>query len=804
MTKKQDLFNRGLLKKHDYVSFRFAPTTENDNSGLDTLIKSFHSLLNHQMFKSIRDGQTVAAIELNADDRRAYYLITVPRERQYMIKEKILSSFPGAGVKEHVIETWPFTGEVDEEFLIASLSLVKQPYFPIDMHKDTMICKDYMHVVDDMKEGEKLFLQILLEPVENGWQSELERGYEDYLSGEGSSSASGFLKSGGRRLDEAINNIARSMSKESNSSHSDKRHREIKEIRYKLQQSAFHVVIRIAVQAPSYTRRNDLIEGIAGSFRTGSGHNQWQLSPVIRKKAALAQLRDRQMPVVGGVSLLVDDEVKTITRFPTKEIETSRLERMTPDEKKIDKRITKNIIPMGTSIKFDEVGTPVGFSIVDPDTASKGRLWIAPPGSGKTTAALLFKNGAMNVGHGGSSFDVADGSLYYRSITTTPKHQRDRLILVNFANEHYPHIFNFSSLGRDADTVGEMFTEFFEVFFKTQANHRMNSFLRKGSMSIFSSPDATFLELIMLLRDEDFRNKFLPTIRKSHPDLFLWWKTEFPKIAKSDSQITEILQPILYRLDELQYNKRLGPIFCGTGGKLDIYNWMNEGKWVLYNLSNGVFLENEQRMMMSFLNYAYWSATLARERLIQNGIEPIVHHKLYDEPQTYMNATPVTKLSISKSRKYRVSDNFFIQSPSQVIERDKELWTQILDMNPHIIIGGGLSYDNLKMVSNEFSIPIEELKQLERLEYHWYFKTYVGKESIPPFIFDARTTVQDHGESPELIFKWRHHFAPKRYEEVKEEMNARNFKLSLTQYRSLLESYDDDEEDDDQGGIFLG
>lgn len=796
-------FNRGVLKVHEYTSLRFAPTTDNDNSGLDTLVKAFHSILNHQMFKAIRGGQPVAAVELYADDKRAHYMVTVPTDRLYMMKEKLQSSFPGSGIKEHTMKTWPFVEE-ESETLIATLTLTKQPYFPIDMKETTMVCKDYMHVVEDMREDEQLFIQILLEPVENGWQNDLERGYEDYLAGEGSTASQGFLKGGGRMLDDALSNMAKAMTSEASTrSSANKRHREIKEFQSKLQQSAFHVIIRIAVQAPTYERRNDLVEGIAGSFRIASGHNHWQLSPVIRKKAALAQLKDRQMPVIGNASLLCDDEVKTMLRFPTREIQTYKLERMTPDEKKIDVRITENIIPMGTSIKFGEVGTKVGFSITDLDTASKARLFIAPPGSGKTKLAIIFKNGAMDAGHGGSTFDIADGQLYYDSIAATPKHQQDRLVLVNFANSRYPHIFNFSSLGRDADTVGEMFTEFFEVFFKTQSNYRMNSFLRKGSMTAFTSPDATFLELIMLLRDETFRNGFLPKIRKSHPDLFLWWKTEFPKFAKSDSQMTEILQPILYRLDELQFNPRLGPIFCGSGGKLDIYNWMDQGKWVLYNLSNGVFLENEQRMMMSFLNYAYWAATLARERLLQNGVQPIVHHKVYDEPQTYMNATPVTKLSISKSRKYRVSDNFFIQSPSQVIERDKELWTQILDMNPHILIGGGLSHDNLKIVSNEFGIPVAELKQLEQLEYHWYFKTYVGKESIPPFIFDARQNIPEYDINPELTFKWRQYFAPKTLEQVKEDMNARNFNLSVKEYRNLLESYDDPDSDDEEG-TFLG
>lgn len=790
--------NRGLFKTHEYQSLRFAPTVDSDNKELDSVIKSFYSVINKQFMKSLRDGQPVVAIEIYGDHQKSFYLITIPKNHTHIIKERLASAYPGAGIKEYTHEGWPFTDN-EQETLIAQLTLEKHPFFPIEMKEALSVTKNVLYTFDDLKPTEKLFLQILLEPVENGWQQELERAYESYLEGDIPETSGNFIRSSGKRLDDAITKWSMSFAKKEKTT-AVKKHREIKELRQKLMQSGFHVNIRIVSKAKSYDRRNDLIESIASAFKTSNGYNYWTLAPVFRKKKMLTLIKERKMSLLSSPMLLCDDEIKTILRFPTKEIETRKLERMTPDEKKIDERITQNIIPMGKSIRFGEEGVPVGFSIKDNDTASKSRLFIAPPGSGKTTLAKIFAKGAMEVGHSGSIFDIADGSLYYGMIELTPPKLRDKLVLVNFADEIYPHIFNFNSLGRDADTVGEMFTEFFEVFFKTQSNHRMNSFLRKGSMTTFANPDATFLELILLMRDDEYRNKYLPTIRKTHPDLFLWWKTEFPKIAKSESQLTEILQPILYRLDELQYNKRLGPIFCGRGGRLNIYKWMNEGKWVLYNLSNGVFLENEQRMLMSFLNYAYWSATLAREKLLQRGIEPVVHHKIYDEPQTYMTSTPVTKLSISKSRKYRVSDNFFIQSPSQIIERDKELWTQILDMNPHIIIGGGLSNENLKIVSKEFGISEQELKQLEQLKYHWYMKTYVEKEALPPFIFDSSTKLVSYGRDKELENKWRNLLAPFTYQQIKEDINARLFKLTVDEYKKLLASYDEIEEE----GVELG
>lgn len=796
-----DKYTPGLFKTHDYRTLRIAPTVDNDNKNIDTLIKTFHVVLNRQMFKNLRGGQPVVASEFYADSKESFYLYTVPTKYVNIMKERIQSSFKGGGVKEYDHKGWPFV-EDHKNTLIATLQLTKHPYFPISMDEKLLLCKDILHVTENLKGGDKVFIQVLIEPAEDGWQSDLERAYEEYLLGGVKGSVGSILKSGGKKIDELITNLSSTLSSDVSASSAEiKKHRQIKEFSQKRNQKGFHVSIRLVAEASSYERRNDLIEGIAAAYKTGSSQNSWELSPVLRKSSTLLALRNRQTGLMTSQSLLCEDELKTLLFLPTKEVETFRLDRMRPDESVVDERITKDIIPAGKSIEYGSKGKIIGFNIANDDTASKGRLWVAPPGSGKTTAVVIFMQGAMEVQHGGSLFDIADGSLYYGAIEGTKPENRDRLVLVNFTDQKYPHIFNFSSLGSDSDTIGAMFAEFFEVFFKTQSNHRMNSFLRKASMTIFTNPDNTFLELILLMRDEDFRKKFLPSIRKDHPELFLWWKTEFPKIAKSESQITEILQPILYRLDNLQFNKNLGPIFCGRGGKLDIYNWMNQGKWVLYNLSNGVFLENEQRMLMSFLNYAYWTATLQRESILRAGKRLRIHHKMYDEPQTYMNATPIFELSISKSRKYRVSDNFLIQTPTQVIDRNKALWTQILDMQPHIILGGGLNMDNLKIMADQFGLNPMELKQLEQLEYHWYFKTYVGKNALKPFIFDGSGLPPAYGKDRLLEEKWRRHFAPKTIDEVKLDNNARNFKLSVDEYIKLIESYN---EPDTEEGVPLG
>ncbi len=784
----------GFLKTHEYTTFLLAPSIENTNDGVDALIKAFFSVRSEQLFKQLRGGQPVVAAEFFADHTTAYYLYSVPSLQRDLMRERMLAAFPGSGLKEQA--QVPLVDNVDK-MLITSIQLAKNPVMPINLSEPLGIYKDIQHVADELREGEQLFLQILMEPLDDGWQEELEHTYDSYLQGKALPGVS-KIEDAVRSLDSSITKIGRSIAKEKEHEQGAyRKHRQIPDFHKKIRQLGFHVAVRVIAVADTYQRRNDISEGVMGAFKTTNYHNSWKAAPVLRKKAAWESIQHRQMPLVGINNLLCEDELKNLLRLPIKATKTLRLERMRPDEERVDQRITGGkIIPIGYSIEYGARGEAVGFNIDDPDTAAKARLWIAPPGSGKTTTVKLFMQGALAVGHGGSVFDIADGNLYLGCIEATAPQHREKLVLVDFANDRYPCVFNFSSLGQDSDTIANMFAEFFEIFFKTAANQRMNSFLRKAAVTTFVSPDSTFLELIMMMRDEDFRRAFLPKIRASHPDLFLWWKSEFPKIAKSESQMMEILQPILYRLDNIQYNKTLGPIFCGKGGGLQIGRWMNEGRWILYNISNGAFLENEQRMLMSFLNYAYWTATLSRERMLQGKIEPILHHKMYDEPQTYMTATPIFELSISKSRKYRVSDNFLIQNPTQVLEKDKALWSQIIGMNPHILVGGGLDNDGLKEMAGILKVTKEELAQLESLEYHWYMKTYVGKSVIKPFIFNAKGMVATtYGPAPALQAQWRTRLAPWTSEQQREHISARNLRLSVEEYRKLIASYSEEDEE---------
>jgi hypothetical protein len=251
----------------------------------------------------------------------------------------------------------------------------------------------------------------------------------------------------------------------------------------------------------------------------------------------------------------------------------------------------------------------------------------------------------------------------------------------------------------------------------------------------------------------------------------------------------------MVRLDNFLYNKKMRNILCQKGGNMNPTQWMNEGKIVIFNLSNGTFTEAEQRMLMALHNMMFWNATLAREEKTKKGIEPKPFHLIYDEPQTYINATPMFSRAISKARKYRVSLSFFIQEAEQIIKEAPALWKEILGMSPHLMIGP-VSETTAKHVQKELGVSVEEIMAIKNHKFYWLLKTYVNKEAVKPVVVKTcpprhQRELLNSSHVEEVKAKSRALFCQLPKEELNADITARSMGITLEEYYKKLSEEDD-------------
>lgn len=770
------------VNKPHMCLYEIAPSLSHDNKGVKTFVDSLSTIVSSRYFQ-----KEVVGLEIYADHERIQYCFAVPETTERILIPKIRSTFKGSSV-DRLMDSDNVSAHFSEgDASFYRLALKEPAFLPLQLNEKAQMFEDLTNTLEHMEKGERVWIQILLSPIDDDWQEEYKKAYENWLLGDDrltGNSVKGFVQGVVKGSLESFDNFMREKTGEE--TERKLRRPYIREVNTKLSQNGFHTQIRMAVKA-SNDRSHMLSRSITASFRSLSRDNDFSLHTIFRKKDALKRMSERKMAKFNRM-ILSSGEIANMFKMPDKSIDNPKLKRMTPEETRVDERITQEGMYIGQTIHKNS--KPVNFSIAHLDDVARSRLFIASPGGGKSTLIEQFVLEAARLGHGCAVFDVADGRLYERIIAMMPEYKH-KLVCVDYTDPLFPPALNLGALGGDAATRGLMFAEFFEVFFKTEDLARTQSFLMKAALSVFQDPEHTMLEFIEMVRNEEFRKKMIPKLRMTQPDLYLWWMREFPKI--SENKLREIVAPIVVRLDNFLYNTKLRNILCQKGGKLNPKQWMEEGKIVVFNLSNGSFTEPEQRILMSLHNYMFWNETLAREKYTRAGKEPKPFHLIYDEPQTYMGATPMFRRAISKARKYRVSCNFFIQEAEQIIRDMPELWKEILGMSPHLMVGP-VSESTARHVKKEFDMTEEEILSIKKHQYCWLLRTFINKEAIPPIVVrtvkprDEREKVNT-SHAPLVKSRDRQIYNQLPAHELQKDISARSMGLSVNEYNKLLDSY---------------
>lgn len=792
----------GRFKVHDMRYYQWSPNKDATYKKLDTLIEAFHGLYNDNLLKNFKEGQEVTSLELYSEKKQSYYIVGFPTSQHDYFAERFRYTYRGSGITPLEKKEMSFT---TGETLISSLRLRGHSFKSLNLKMNGEFTEALLNAYDLVKEDEKLWMQILLEPADNTETCiELSEKYQMYLSGEDVINGVGagiLLAKGLKHLSDIPKNFVKSEFMEADNTPTVKIPK-LTASEVKMNQNLFRVAVRIAVQSSTASRRSLLFHSVVNAFKTMNGDNQWEVESIIRKEKAIELMNQRRMPPFGGSLLLCHDEVKTFYQTPTKDMESETLQIMTPEEKGIDKRLLKEGIVIGMAPHDEQV--QIHIPVKDHDDGAKVRAWISSPGGGKSTQIEAFTEGAASLGHGFAVYDGKDGVMFHRTLSTLSKsHNEERFEIIDYENEKRPPIFNFDALGGEGQTAGSMFAELFELLFSGRDLVTSKSFAIKAAQSSFSDPMNTFLEFILLMRDGDFRKSFIPRLKKTKPDLYLWWKQEFPKI--SENELNRMVRPILDRMEnDILYSDRMSPLLCGRGGQIQYYKWMQEGKLVFVNAPLGYFSEPELKFIMALHNFASWNAILSRRKITQAGIRAPLFHLIFDEPQNYMDATPTIQTAIAKARAYSVSYNFFIQEAEQIIEKSPSLWKCIMGMSPMLMIGP-VSENTAKLVSKELGVSVDDILKIKQLPYHWWYKGYADKAAVPSQIIKAVTPIDKLKPAIPLVdrntLKQTHalKYGPMRREEIQEDISARNFKLSVTEYRNLLASYE--KEDTGEEGV---
>jgi hypothetical protein len=337
---------------------------------------------------------------------------------------------------------------------------------------------------------------------------------------------------------------------------------------------------------------------------------------------------------------------------------------------------------------------------------------VGRSGSGKTNLIRNMLLQDLAFGSGVGVLAPEQKLLTEEILPYIPEDRIDDVVYVNPADTQYPVPFNPLHLdeGEDIDLrVDDTLTIFKRLMGDTGA--RMDEILRQSLYALLERPGSTLLDIERLLvrHDNSFRSEIINTTADAQTAYF--FRDVYPSYPK-DAHL-----PITTRIGRLVRPRLVRTLLCQPGKSFNFREAMDEGKILLFNLSDGLLGEQTSQLLGQLIVSKIQMAVMSRVDTPAAARRPF--YLYLDEFQIFTGVaeTSYEKL-LSRARKYRLGLTLAHQQTSQL---SSSLLREILG-NVSTILAFNISHADATKLCHEFvidmgaeadHIPPEELLRLK-------------------------------------------------------------------------------------------
>lgn len=376
-------------------------------------------------------------------------------------------------------------------------------------------------------------------------------------------------------------------------------------------------------------------------------------------------------------------------------------------------------------------GLSLGYQLVDqtqlpvvlPDKYRDKHIYIVgKSGYGKTNFLrhLIFQDLAAGVGLGvlAPEYEMLNDEI----LPFIPEERIQDVIYFNPADTKHPVVLNPLHIdeGEDIDLqVDETFAILQRVVGEG-GGPRMDEILRHSLYALIEKPNTTLLDFEPLLdrQDSSFRNAIVQTTADEQTRRF--FQHTYPQFPK-DSHI-----PIINRIGRIIRARYTRNCLCppknttlskqeAASRLLNIRQAMDQGKILLFNLSDGILGEVASQLIGELIVSKFQTATMSRANVSKQYRKPF--YLYLDEFQNFCGAARSYEKILSRARKYKLG---MILAHQQTGQLSSELLREIFG-NVSTLVSFQVSQPDAVRLSKEFlsqqdfdikSVPPEEFLQL--------------------------------------------------------------------------------------------
>ena len=633
--------DRQMENKSDRVLLE-VKTSRSGEESPEVMVQFLSSLVN--LRKRVLNFFPIAVpvtLEVGVIDQLIHFYISAPATLQAFIESQLVSQYPKALIVK-IKDPLPEILQENKNLSLAQIRIASGYLYPIRTYKDFKEVdpmSSLIAVMSKAKKEDRIWIQVLLIPIGNGWQRHGERS------------------------------IAAKPKDSAGVIHQNPYSKVISE---KIKFNGFKTAIRVAVSSDSKERSRQLQAEVTNSFSSynNPSGNSFILRRVFlwQRKRLITALIKRNKRFVPGGQILNVEEIATFFHFPTMKFANLHniswhktilseppqnlpvAEYLTPEEKE-----ETNFF---ASTEFKNKPTVFGIKSID---RRKHFYLIGKTGSGKST---LIANMAINDIRNRKGLCVIDphGDLCEILLNYIPSYRVNDVVYLDPADSK--QTFALNPLTVDNPEQKELVVSGIVAIFHKLYGHtwgpRLEYILRNALLSVISLPDSTLLMVQDILTDDNFRHKVVEKMQDRV--LRNYWINEFEQMQPRLR--SESISPILNKVGQFTSSVLMRNIIKSPKSTINLENIMDEGKVVIMNLAQGRIGEDNAALLGAMMITKIQLAAMNRVAMPEAQRKDF--YLYVDEFQNFATTSFIKILS--EARKYRLNLILANQYISQVPE----------------------------------------------------------------------------------------------------------------------------------------
>ena len=732
---------RALVTNQRYILLQISVPKENEKSPLaaEQMFASLHGIYRSPAELATASGiQDYLSFEIVSHEKSLMFYAFVPAVLKDFVEGQIYAQYPKVEINQ--VEDYTKHLPAGNSTASCEFDLVKEDVFPIKTFLNFEVdpLAGITAVLSKLNENEQIWIQILVRPVSDEWQSRGISYVEAVKAGQaGSKGILGSVLSGlGGFTKDIVRHAtnpeaAAEAASQAPTQEAPKLPGPIEAgltgIEEKVTKLGFATKIRVIASAPLEINARNRLLAAAGSFKqfNTTNLNGFQATNLkINDISDLSNYRARLFLPTEGYALNIE-ELASIFHLPNISVETPTIvwAGSKKGEPPANLPITGSapageIIPFG---KTDFRNVLTDFGIKNGDRALH-LYTIGKTGVGKTT---MLENMAIEDIHQGHGVAIVDphGDFVERILDFIPEERVDDVILFDPSDRDYPIGFNLLE-NVDPDMKNIVASGLIGIFQKIWAftwGPRLEHILRNCILALLEYPNATLIGVLKMLVSDSFRKKVLTKV--TDPVIRDFWEKEF--VGYNDRLRSEAVAPIQNKVGQFVASSTIRNIVGQPKSTIDMDDILNNGKILLINLAKGKIGEDNSALLGAMMITKIQLTAMKRAYLPESERKPF--YLYVDEFQNF--ATESFATIFSESRKYKlnliVANQYIAQMPEEVREA--------VFGNVGTIVSFRVGASDSPYLAKEFTPVFEENDLVNLDKYHVYVKMAIDGVTCPAF-----------------------------------------------------------------------